>query len=213
MGTTPKLGLPYPEITDPADVPADMKELALAVDNAGTAFVTSLPASPTDGQEVIYAADAALGVLWRLRYRAAAPAPYRWEFVGGTDLLHEIVTTEATTTADGVYRDVATPGPLLTLPLAGDYLITADATIYTTAATPFTGIGGLKIGAAVVNDVTDRICYVGDTGAAGGVGGTSGRTLRRTITPAAVIKLQYASYGAAVQVASRVLRARPVRVG
>jgi hypothetical protein len=32
MGTTPNRNLPYPELSDPADVPADMKELADAVD-------------------------------------------------------------------------------------------------------------------------------------------------------------------------------------
>jgi hypothetical protein len=34
MGTTPKLGLPYPELTDQANVPGDMKELADAIDAA-----------------------------------------------------------------------------------------------------------------------------------------------------------------------------------
>jgi hypothetical protein len=32
-------------------------------------YVTSLPASPSDGQEVFYAADASNNVIWNLRYQ------------------------------------------------------------------------------------------------------------------------------------------------
>ena len=52
----------------------------------GPPLVAALPASPTDGQEVRYLADAVNGVIWSLRYRAGSSSPYKWEFVGGSDV-------------------------------------------------------------------------------------------------------------------------------
>jgi hypothetical protein len=49
-------------------------------------YVTSLPASPSDGQEVFYAADATNNVIWNLRYRSGSASTYKWEFVGGDPL-------------------------------------------------------------------------------------------------------------------------------
>ena len=52
--------------------------------------VTSMPTTPYEGQEVYYVADATNGVMWRFRYRGASPSPYKWEFVGGSDILTEM---------------------------------------------------------------------------------------------------------------------------
>lgn len=115
---TPNLNLPYPELaTGPADVPFFVGGLAQRLDALGPGLVTSLPANPIDGQEVVYVADAAAGVLWRLRYRAAAPAPYRWEFLGGSGLQAVDAPTLAAPTAWGWQA------PSLTVPLAGLYEI------------------------------------------------------------------------------------------
>jgi hypothetical protein len=78
-------------------------------------LVTSLPASPIDGQEIYYLADATNGIIWHLRYRASSSSAYKWEFVGGSSLLAE-------TAADaGLTTTIAVIGPSLTLPLAGNY--------------------------------------------------------------------------------------------
>lgn len=45
MGNTPVHALPYPELTEPADVPLDIKELALAVD----ALIPTVPVIPPGG--------------------------------------------------------------------------------------------------------------------------------------------------------------------
>lgn len=81
MGTTPKYALPYPELTDDADVPADVSALALAVDDvavgrtlvdakgdliAGSAadVVARLPVG-TNGRVLTADSAAATGISWQ----------------------------------------------------------------------------------------------------------------------------------------------------
>lgn len=84
----------------------------------GPTFVTSLPASPADGQEVYFLADATYGVVWHLRYRAGSSSAYKWEFVGGPPIFTPTFGG-ANNTSGAIYQDV---GVNLALPLAGDYL-------------------------------------------------------------------------------------------
>lgn len=85
-------------------------------------LVTSLPTSPTDGQEVYYLAESVSGVVWHLRYRAAATGPYKWEYVGGSPLYANVFANEGggSGTAN-VWSNLATVGPSVVAPLAGDY--------------------------------------------------------------------------------------------
>ena len=80
-------------------------------------IVTTLPVSPSFGDQVTYAADATNGVYWLLQYDASGTYP--WKFIGGSG-----VTT--TTTAYPASMTPAswtsiTSGPSWTPPLAGDY--------------------------------------------------------------------------------------------
>ena len=160
MGTTTKLALPYPEATDPADIPLDMNELASRIDTvagtasglatldaggkvpaaqlpaaAGTGYGTTLPASPTDGQEHILVNSLTNPAYqWRFRYNAGSSSAYKWEFVGGSDLFGgpSGSVTGITTTPTPL-----TGGPSLVVPHAGDYLVMVSvfgqATAYTSA--------------------------------------------------------------------------------
>jgi hypothetical protein len=80
MGQTTAYQLPYPEATDPADVPLDMRELAERLD-------LLLP-----------------------------------------PLIHEVAADQAT--ASGSYVDLATVGPTLTIPRAGDYIASFGVKFY-----------------------------------------------------------------------------------
>jgi len=82
-------------------------------------FVTELPISAQDGDEIRFLADSDNGVVWHLRYRANAPSDYRWEFLGGPSLYAEVTTSQST--ASGSFTDLGTVGPAVTLPAAGDY--------------------------------------------------------------------------------------------
>jgi hypothetical protein len=118
MPNTPNLALPYPTPTAPADIPADIQALATSVDTKLGAAGTSLPTSPTDGQEFFYVADDANGVIWHLRYRAASTSSHKWEWVGGTNLLTPLSGDLSTSSTTPV---ALTGGPSITIPIAGNW--------------------------------------------------------------------------------------------
>lgn len=93
--------------------------------------VTSLPTTATDGDEVRFVADSANGVVWLLRYRDSGNA-YPWEFLGGSPLFASVDTDETTTST--TYAALATAGPTITVPLAGDYDVTISGQTYASVA-------------------------------------------------------------------------------
>jgi hypothetical protein len=212
MGQTPNLALPYPELTDPADVPADIRELADRLDLiAAPALVTSLPVSPVDGQEIYYQSPAmtTAGVLWHLRYRAAAIGAYKWEFVGGAALGQDIDANEGT--ASTVYVALPTAGPQVTVPLAGVYDIEIGARHANTTSDQI-GYMSYAVGAVAAND-TDSIKYVRLT-SSGAVFVSSSRTRRKTVTAAgSLIAARYRADAGTAQFIERWMRVTPINVG
>ena len=97
------------------------------------AELTKLSETATDGDECYALADATNGVMLRLRFRAASTSPYRWERVGGPPLFHNLLTAE-TQTATGAWGDLATVGPTVTVPFAGDYLVSCSSRAINTNA-------------------------------------------------------------------------------
>lgn len=118
--TTSNLALPYPLAADTADVPRDIQALAVKLDASG-GVGTTLPASPTNGQEYFYVADATNGIVWHLRYRTASASAYKWEVVGGPALFDEQTANDSVNV--NTYTVLPSAGPNIALPLAGDYLI------------------------------------------------------------------------------------------
>jgi hypothetical protein len=117
------------------------------VDNgiAGHPLVSSLPASPADG-DTVYLQTAAMatdGIIWTFRYRSGA-GTYKWEFVGGPPWAVEVATgqTQATNNA---WVDLATVGPSVTVPVAGDYITVGMAR----AENGFAGANRSFIGVAI----------------------------------------------------------------
>jgi hypothetical protein len=181
MPTTPIYALRYPALTDPADVPTDMGELATDVEGAltgalpvkpvvngkfvkgvgGAAVWSSLatdalsatpPASPVDGQLWSMAADAPNGIVWTFRYNAGSPSAYKWEFVGGAPLV---------LAAAGIFTHTVASwqatGVLFTVVRAGDYFATQNALLGNNSA------GAGEFGALpLVNGVVQQPAYSGD---------------------------------------------------
>ena len=81
------------------------------------AYVTSLPGSPADGQEIYYKADATNGIIWHLRYNSTSTY---WEYLGGGALEAEYDSDTTQTMTSGVWATL-TNGPSVSVPLDGDY--------------------------------------------------------------------------------------------
>ena len=178
-------------------------------DAAQPDFVSSLPASPVDGQEVYFqnAAMATAGVVWHLRYRAGG-GTYKWEFVGGPALRTLINTYQSTAT--GSYTDLSTVGPDVTAPLAGEY----DVTILFEGSN---GSGGnyavasfQVVGGAAAQDDNRALAY---SDAATTIS-TSTRTTRFTVAAGDVLRMKYLSTPAGTAYfARRAISIVPIRVG
>jgi len=131
--TTPVLALPYPTPDDTVDVPRDVQALAAKLDGMSSLrppLVSALPGSPVDGQEIYYLADAANGIIWHLRYRAASPNPTKWEYIGGQALSSAIGAGGATNSNTPQTSGQAS----LTVPLTGGYDFEIAARIRNEAA-------------------------------------------------------------------------------
>lgn len=175
------------------------------------AYGTSLPASPIDGQEfTLVDSLTAPTYLWRLRYNAGSASAYKWEFVGGTPLSAYVETSESTSSL--TFTDLATVGPSVTAPRAGEYRIPFGATIRKAAVAGSGARVAPKLGAAATADL-DGLDW--GTGA-----GTSDeqvsvrRELRlKTLAASDVVKLQYLAFTAnAVTIQRRELAIIPIRV-
>jgi hypothetical protein len=108
-------------------------------------FSTSLPASPQAAQPCLFLADATNGVTWHLRQRLGEPGSYKWYFVGGSEMLGYVATSQSR--ANTAYGDLATVGPSITLPVAGDWEVEVGAYA-------FIGSGGTTANALMSFDWT-----------------------------------------------------------
>jgi len=185
--------------------------------------VTSLPPTPTDGQECCFLADAANGVIWRLRYRAFQadgvtpnPSSYKWECIGGSALAAQITTAEGTLSS--IVTDLATVGPSITIPLAGEYEFTGESMIGTSAVAGAFGDAMIVMGpvggpfnAADASDFGRGM----DPASTSGINAQTTFHRRRTVGTAGwLTKLQYRANGtSSVTHQNRRLTALPVRVG
>ena len=142
----PQITVDIPIRTDLPKAPEDGQEVYLRVGDDAVAHmlylaslpgwvqtgmapvVTTLPTDPVDGMRVDYVADSANGVVWNLRYRAAGSATYPWEYVGGPPLTARVNTDQST--GSGTFAALATAGPSVTVPLAGDYIVSGNSNSY-----------------------------------------------------------------------------------
>jgi hypothetical protein len=193
-----------------------VKDLETRLYNASKPpLVSAIPASPSDADECYYqsAAMATLGLVWHFRYRASA-GTYKWEFVGGSDWLDEVVTDESLSVTN--YTDLTTVGPQITVPLAGEYEIFGAVNMYILVNNNVALTVAPKFGGAATAE-TDRIAQINcaATGGANAQGSINSSWIRRTIASAnTLVKLQYrvSSVGIVGNFRERRLRIRPVRV-
>lgn len=178
--------------------------------------MTSLPIGPVDGQVIYYAADATNGVIWQLRYNANSVSIYKWEYIGGPPLVTESSPVGDESTASTTYVALSTPTTLV-IPLAGDYDIETSCHGRSSAAGQV--MMSYDVGATAAIDAD----AAGDASQTAGAGSFIVRRLKRkTIVAAVTLTVKYRTvttstfsvFGAAtIPGATRMIRARPVRVG
>lgn len=175
---------------------------------AAPGYGTTLPASPTDGQEYILVDSVTNpSYQWRFRYNAGSASPHKWEFVGGT-MLSAIVTTTESRNAT-TYGDLATVGPQVTVPRAGEYQIELWSHAHGGGSTLVQPWIAAKLGAAATSDADGLlISYTGNE---------DSRTqiwTRRTLAASDVVKMQYRSEATAAAAAwwERRLAVTPLRI-
>jgi hypothetical protein len=179
-------------------------------DNMNTlvAAGTALPSSPGDGESFYYIADSTNGVVWHLRYRAAATGSYKWEFVGGGVMYSR--DANARTTSSSTYQTTGSPtSPLVTLPLGGDYEMTFGAQrIASNSASANSMFLGLHVNNVVVAESNAQF-------ATNGASAPSSYTYRHngaSATQGADVRYKSAS-SLSTTVENMFLVVRPIRVG
>jgi hypothetical protein len=173
-------------------------------------YGTSLPASPADGQEAILVDSVSNpSYQWRFRYNAGSSSAYKWEFIGGAPASSSADPLEATTSQ--TYVVLTTPGPSITLPRAGDYLISISADM---AAAPNndTARASFDIGATVAND-NDSLTFNNSSSAVMGSTVFCSRIMARTGLPAVALVMKYRTIaGGSCQFRRRSMSVWPIRV-
>jgi hypothetical protein len=172
--------------------------------------------------EVFFLADQTNGVLWHLRYRAfqsdgvtANPSSYKWEAVGpGPAMLALVATLEVSFTVNA-WHDLATPGPFIAAPLAGEYDVRFGATGNADTA-QITTLMGLDFGTSWT--VTNPALTTQTTEDTGGTGATSSFSRQGKMAATAAGNIFKARYkqsagGNSAQWKDRWLAITPVRVG
>jgi len=166
---------------------------------------SSPPGSPTDGMIWRLPADSSNGIYWWFQYDSSQ-ATNKWVSMGGQPMISEVATSETTTSTS--YVDLTTVGPSITVPRAGDYLVTFGSAMFTnTSAT--NAIAAVKRGAAATSD-NDAIAH---TSAAASHQADVSRSLRvNGLSASDVLKVQYKGDTATKTFLRRWLHVEPIRV-
>lgn len=167
-------------------------------------IVTSLPSGtgiPFDGQEIYFQASATNGIVWHLRYRAAATGSYKWEFIGGAPLSIRQDSSVSTTSVPPTYVSLGSDDLSFALPLAGDYTLEYGY--------EGNNYGRMAMAATGLTADSNASAYIG---ASGGDGTVFRRIRQNGIS--GTLKAQYAaSLGTTAAFNRRYLEATPIRLG
>ena len=169
------------------------------------ALVTSLPGSPVDAQECILVdSTSAPTFQWKMRYNSTTT---KWHFLGGLPALSTVDTAENITSGSSTYIALATAGPSIAIPVAGDYVVEIGCHMQTVAGTS-SGRMSYDIGGT---GAVDADCI----GLNGNVPGQSRVMLKTGLTAVTLTsKYKQVAGGGSEQVAfsKRFMRVTPVKL-
>lgn len=172
----------------------------------GAGYGTALPGSPTDGDQFILVdSTSAPTYSWLLRY-VSAKSSNKWIFIGGTPIQDEVATAEATSST-GSYIALATAGPSIAVPVAGDYIVTLGCT-HVTATSQTTAFMSYDIGGTGAVDAD---------GVQGSVGSgqevSISRVKKKAGLTAVTLTAKYKSVGANGTYQERFINLLPIAIG
>lgn len=176
--------------------------------------VAALPSSPVNGQEICFVADAANGIIWRLRYNAGSASAYKWECIGGSFLSSNVAGASNTLGGGGSYSTQLVDGTgivNLQLPLSGDYWV--DSTCV--ASAPDGSVRNCSAGVMRSGDASPAVAGFCGTSAGGGWANLSafGRLNNCLAGPTGKLFMAYQYTAVVVAYSSRQFHVRPIRVG
>ena len=159
-------GIAYLCVGGPTTVVPDPTLWGAALLSPAIGYGTSFPASPIDGQEHILVDNVITPTYsWRFRY-VASRATNKWVFIGGSPLTSEVATSETTNSTS--YVALATPGPIVTVPIAGEYFVEHGFQLNTGAGSAFAASMSFDIGATAAVDTNSTTNVSAVTGQGGG---------------------------------------------
>jgi hypothetical protein len=170
-------------------------------------IVTALPTEDLyEGLGIIYDTGTS-GVRWNFVYDTTDGSTYPWLFIGGSPLVSEVVTQESTTSA--TYDVLATAGPSVTVPLAGDYDVHHGASLQAPAGQ--TIHYSYDIGGTGASDNDSAQNFIQSTAITDMSVAHAGRHTGLSASTALVSK--YKTSGGTAYAKKRFMRVTPVRVG
>lgn len=175
---------------------------------ASFAFLAAAADSNWNGLEIALEVDAANGIYWRFRYRSASGSIYKWEFMGGPPMAASVDTDEST--ASTSYTALATAGPSITVPYAGDYDIEVGSVAYLSAINT-AAYHSFDIGGTGAVDADAVVAAQGTSGASNQASGVTKR--RKTLSGAVALVSKYKVNGGTGHWKNRFMRVAPIRIG
>lgn len=181
----------------------------------GPTYVTTLPTSATavNGQEVYYVASSADNIIWHLRYNSSIAGNYKWEFIGGSELIKIVSPHSGVNPMLTNYDDLYSPAQTLTVPLAGKYNVNLTGEMFTNNAGVLVRVRiSYKIGTTGAQDGDSISCDAFDNS----INAVATRDNIKTFTSNnTVLTLQYrcADSGRAIYVQNNSIAVRPIAIG
>jgi hypothetical protein len=173
-----------------------------------SSYGTSLPGSPTDGQEyTLVDSTTSPTYQWRFRYNAGSSNTDKWEFVGGVGGFSQVATAETLPSA-GSYVALSTAGPSFALPRAGVYIIEIGAK-FNAGAASHTGRMSYDIGGTGAVDADST--YEG-TGSGDQYSSSIMRAQQKTGLTAVTLTAKYKATATSDGFEFRWMKITPVRV-
>ncbi len=202
----------YPDVTTPiTEAALDWIEngivaTAVVADAAAVraGYSTTLPGSPINGQEhILVDSITAPTYSWHLRYNSTLA---KWEYIGGRPAFSAVDTSEST--ASTTYVALATAGPSIVLPVAGDYDVQIGCCTRDAVSNNVFGYMSYDVGATGASD-SDSIFNGSPTT---GSYITSSNHRRKTGIGAVTLTAKYKVITAAIYFQARWMSVTPVKL-